>query len=71
VQYTWATIGERRQLCGVGSAEGLKVSADQHRDVGIGSCNSAEHLPAPIERLNVADANLQMPLAVMAAPDEG
>jgi hypothetical protein len=31
----------------------------------------AEHLPATVGCLDVADANLQMPFAVLAAADEG
>src|SRR5215210_5101916 len=55
---TRATIGECGQLRVAGSAQGLKVSADQHCDIGLGPRNSTEHLPASIERLDVADANL-------------
>ena len=64
------TVGERGQLRVVGSAYRLKVSADQHSEVGIGPRDSAEYLPAAAGRLDAADANLQMPFAVAATPDE-
>ena len=68
---TGAAVGERGQLGVVGSAHRLKVSPDQHRDVGIGPRDGAEDLSASVSRLDVADANFQMPFAVVAATDEG
>ena len=67
---TGAAVGERGQLRVVGSAHRLQVSADQHREVGIGPRDSAEYLPASSSRLDVADANFQMPFAVVAATNE-
>ena len=68
---TGAAVGERGQLRGVGSAHRLQVSADQHRDVGIGPRDSAEYLPGSAGCLDVADANLQMPFSIVAATNEG
>ena len=65
------TIGERGQVTVVGSAHGLEVSANQRRDVGVALRNSAKYLPTSARRLDVADANLQMAFAVVAAADEG
>jgi hypothetical protein len=45
--------------------------ADQHLDVRIGFGNSAENLSPAGLRFNIADAYLQMPLAVLTAADEG
>src|SRR5713101_2423008 len=68
---TGTAVGERRQ-CGVaGSADRLKVSPDEHCDVSVGLRDSAEYLPATIGCLDIANANLQMPLAIVAATDEG
>ena len=67
---TGAAVGERGQLRAVDSAHPLQVSADQPREVGIGPRDSAEYLPASSSRLDVADANLQMPFAIVAATDE-
>src|SRR5271154_1790244 len=63
------TIGERGQVTVV--AHGLEVSANQRRDVGVALRNSAKYLPTSASRLDVADANLQMAFAVVAAADEG
>ena len=65
-----AAVGERGQPRAIGSADCLQASADQRGDVGLGPGDSAEHLPGSLGRLDVADANLQVPLAVVAAPDE-
>jgi hypothetical protein len=67
---TGAAVGERGQLRVVGAADHLKVAADQRREVGLGPRDSAEHLPASSSRLDVADANLQVSFASVAAPDE-
>ena len=67
---TGAAVGERGQPRAIGSAHRLQVAADQRGDVGLGPRDSAEHLPAPALRLDVADANLQVSLASVAASDE-
>src|SRR5208337_4017053 len=64
------TVGERGQRGGGGSADRLKTSPDQHRDIRAGFRDSAEDLPPAVGCLNVADADLQMPFAVVAATDE-
>jgi hypothetical protein len=53
-----AAVGERGQLRGSGSANRLKISADQHRDIGIGPRDSAKYLPASVGRFDVTDADL-------------
>ena len=68
---TGTAVGERGQLGVGGSADRLKAAPDQHRDVGIGLRDGAEYLPATAGCLDIADANLQMPFAVVAAADEG
>jgi hypothetical protein len=68
---TGTTVGEGGQVSVAGSAQCLEISADQHRDVGIAPRDGAEYLPTSTGHLDVADANLQMALAVVAAPDEG
>jgi hypothetical protein len=68
---TGTAVGERDQLRLVGAADRLQVAADQHRDVGLGPRDSAEHWPASVLRLDVADANLQVSFAVVAAANEG
>jgi hypothetical protein len=64
------TVSEcgHRGVCG--SADRLKASPDQHRDIRIGLGDGAEDLPPTIRRLDVANANLQMAFVVMAAADE-
>jgi hypothetical protein len=68
---TGTTVGECGQLGVFGSAHGFKVSADQRRDVGTSLHHRSEHLSPSGSRLDVADANLQVSLAVFAAADEG
>src|SRR5208283_2344421 len=64
-------VGERGQRGGVGSADRLKNTPEQHRDIRIGFGDSAEDLPTSVGCLDVADANLQMPFPIVAATDEG
>src|SRR5690242_19021663 len=66
-----AAVAERGQLRLIDSAYRLQVSADRHREVSIGPRDGGEYLTASGSRLDVADANFQMPFAVMAATDEG
>ena len=68
---TGTSVGECGQLGVVSSAYGFKVSADQRRDVGTSLRHRSEHLSPSGSRLDVADANLQVSLAVFAAADEG
>ena len=51
-------------------AHGVERAPDQRRDVGAAPRDGAEHLPAALGRLDVADAHLQVPFALVAAPDE-
>jgi hypothetical protein len=65
------TVRERSQLGVGGSADCLKAAPDHHYDLRLGLRHSAEYLSTAAGSLDVADANLQMPLAGMAAADEG
>jgi hypothetical protein len=65
-----AAVGERGQRGVAGAAQGVEGVPDQRHDVGAGIHDSAEHLPAALGRLSVADAHLQAPLARVAAADE-
>ena len=65
------TVGERGHRGVGGPADCLEASPDQHRHVGIGPCDRTRRPAAARRRLDVADANLQMPFAVMTATDEG
>ena len=51
-------------------ADGVKVPADQPREVRIGSGDGGENLAPTRCRFDIADPYLQMPLAVLTAPDE-
>ena len=64
------TVGERGQLGVGGSTDRLKAAPDHHGDLRLGLRHGAEHLPATAGGLDVADANLQMSFAVVAAADE-
>ena len=66
-----APVGERGQHRVLGSPDGVEAAADQHFDVRIGFGDGAENLPPASLRFNIADPHLQMPLAVLAAADEG
>jgi len=59
--------GQRRVLC---SPDSVEVAADQRSDVGIGFGDGTENLPVPRLRFDVADPDLQMPLALCTAADE-
>jgi hypothetical protein len=48
-----------------------RVRPDQRGDVGLGPGHGTENLAATVNRLDVADANLQVTFAVFAAADEG
>jgi hypothetical protein len=65
------TIRERSQLSVGGSADCLKAAPDHHGDLRLGLRHGAEYLSAAAGGLDVADANLQMPFAGVAAADEG
>src|ERR1700753_2091543 len=60
-----ATIGEGGQRRVLGSADGVKVLADQLRDVCIGSDDGAENLAATGRRFDISDPYLTVPLALL------
>lgn len=54
-----------------GSTDCVRAPADQDRDVRFRSRDSTEHLPPTFSCLNIADANLEMPFAIVVAANEG
>jgi hypothetical protein len=65
------TVGESGHLGGVGPAHGFQGPLDQTGDVGLGPDDGAENLTATVSRLDVANADLQVAFAVVAAAYEG
>jgi hypothetical protein len=68
---TRTPVGKGGHLGGVDPAHGFKGSLDQRGDVGFGPGDGAKNLAATINRLDVADADLQVAFAVFAAAYEG
>ena len=68
---TRTTVGESGHLGGVGPAHGFQGSLDQRGDVDLGPGDGAKNLAATVNRLDVADADLQVAFAVFAAAYEG
>jgi len=64
---TRTTVGQSGHLGGVGPAHGFQGSLDQCGDVGLGPGDGAKDLAATVNRLDVADADLQVAFAVVAA----
>ena len=64
-------VGERRQRRALGASDSVEAAADQRSEVRVGLGDGAEDLPSSGRRLDIADPDLQVPLAVLAAPDEG
>jgi hypothetical protein len=64
------TVGECGHCRGGGSADRLKASPDQRRDVRISLRDSTEYLPPTIGRLDIADANFEVSFSIVAAADE-
>src|ERR1700758_3403956 len=52
-------------------AHGFQVSPDQPRDVSVGLRHRREYLSPSCRGLDVADADLQVALAIFTAADEG
>jgi hypothetical protein len=59
-----------RHFSVVGSANSSKFSTDQRREVGVGLCDCAEHLPASAGSFDIPDADLQVPFTLFATTDE-
>ena len=66
-----AAVGETGQRRDLGSANRVELPANQRHEVGIGAGHSPEDLPTASLGFDVADPNLQMPLAILAAANEG
>ncbi len=62
-------VGERGQRRALGASCGLEAAADQCSEVRLGLGDGAEDLPPSGCRLDIADPDLQVPLAVLAAAD--
>ena len=64
-------IGERRQL-GVGGLANIgKATPDQRLNRGVGFGDRSENLAGSVRCFDIAEADFEMPLAVLTAPDEG
>ena len=68
---TRATVGESGHLGGVGPAHGFQGLLGQRGDVGLGPGDGAKDLAATVNRLDVANVDLQLAFAVFAAAYEG
>lgn len=68
---TRTTISESGHLGGVGPAHGFQGSLYQRGDVGLSPSDGAKNLAAAVNRLDVADADLQVAFVVFAAAYEG
>jgi hypothetical protein len=64
-------VGKRRQRCALGPPDYIKAAADQACEIRVGLRYGAEDLPSSARRLDIADPNLQLPLASLATPNEG
>ena len=64
-------VGERGQLGISGLADIRKAAPDQRLDRGVGPGDRGEDLAGAIRCLDVAEADFEMPLAVLAAADVG
>src|SRR4051794_23770749 len=64
-------IGKRRQRCALGPPDRIEAAADQACEIGVGLRYGAEDLPSSARRLDIADPDLQVPLAGPATPNEG
>src|SRR3954466_12922443 len=64
-------VGKRRQRCALGPPDRIEAAADQACEIRVGLRHGAEDLPPSARRLDIADPNLQLPLAGLATPNEG
>src|SRR3954470_24085440 len=64
-------VGKRRQHCALGPPDRIEATADQACEIRVGLRHGAEDLPPSARRLDIADPNLQPPLAGLATPNEG
>src|SRR3954463_14064495 len=64
-------VGKRRQRCALGPPDRIEAAADQACEIRVGLRHGAEDLPPAARRLDIADPDLQVPLAGPATPDEG
>src|SRR4051794_17102056 len=64
-------VGKRRQHCALGPPDPIEAAADQACEIRVGLRHGAEDLPPAACRLDIADPNLQLPLAGLATPNEG
>ena len=64
-------VGECGQLGLAVVADLGKAALDQRLDRGVGLGDGGENLPGAVGCLDVAEANFQMALALLAAADKG
>jgi hypothetical protein len=71
---TWpqpgTAVGEGRQHRHLGASDSIEAAADQGCEIRAGLRDRTEHLPASRRRFDIADPDLQVPLAGLATPDE-
>jgi hypothetical protein len=65
------TVGEGGQRRVLGAPDSVEAPVDQHFDIRCGFGDGTENLTTTGFRVDIADAHLQMPLAVLTAPSEG
>jgi hypothetical protein len=65
-----ATVGERRQHRRLDASDSVEIAADQRGEVRVGLGNRTEYLPTSSQRLDIADPDFQVPLAVLATADK-
>ena len=66
-----AAVGEGGQRRVPGPADGVEGAVDQRPNVRVGLRDSAENLSSAGLCFDIADPDLEVPLAVLAAADEG
>src|SRR3954452_22257540 len=64
-------VGKRRQRCALGPPDRIEAAADQACEIRVDLRHGAEDLPSSARRLDIADPNLQVPLAGLSTPNEG
>src|SRR3954452_6838359 len=63
-------VSKRRQRCALGPPDRIEAAADQACEIRVGLRHGAEGLPSSARRLDIADPDLEVPLAGLAAADK-
>ena len=64
-------VGKRCQRCALGSPDRIKAAADQACEIRVGLRHGAKNLSSAGLCFDIADPDLEVPLAGLATPDEG